>query len=37
MVINTEVEKLRKADFIQEENYPDWIANVVLVRKANSN
>ena len=37
MEINTEVDKLLKTDFIWEVNYPDWIANVVLVKKANSN
>ncbi|KAL5581058.1 hypothetical protein UlMin_013500 [Ulmus minor] len=37
MAINTEVDKLLKADFIEEANYPDWIANVVLVKKANGN
>ncbi|KAL5540825.1 hypothetical protein UlMin_043795 [Ulmus minor] len=37
MAINTEVDKLLKADFIQEANYPEWIANVVLVKKANGN
>ncbi|KAL5538665.1 hypothetical protein UlMin_044967 [Ulmus minor] len=34
MAINTEVDKLLKAGFIEEANYPDWIANVVLVKKA---
>ncbi|KAL5582796.1 hypothetical protein UlMin_015238 [Ulmus minor] len=37
MAINTEVDKLLKADFIREANYPEWIANVVLVKKANEN
>ena len=37
MAINTEVDKLLKVDFIREANYPDWIANVVLVKKANGN
>ncbi|KAL5546722.1 hypothetical protein UlMin_006409 [Ulmus minor] len=37
MAINTEVDKLLKAGFIEEANYPDWIANVVLVKKANRN
>ncbi|KAL5572097.1 hypothetical protein UlMin_021694 [Ulmus minor] len=37
MAINTEVDKLLKAKFIEEANYPDWIANVVLVKKANGN
>ncbi|XP_059663431.1 uncharacterized protein LOC132309095 [Cornus florida] len=31
MAISEEVNKLLKADFIQEVNYPDWLANVVLV------
>lgn len=35
MAINMEVEKLLKNDFIREVNYLDWIANVVLVKKAN--
>ncbi|XP_052290095.1 uncharacterized protein LOC127899963 [Citrus sinensis] len=33
--INTEVEKLLKAGFIREARYPEWISNVVLVKKAN--
>ncbi|KAL5537362.1 hypothetical protein UlMin_046141 [Ulmus minor] len=37
MAINTEVDKLLKAGFIEEANYPDWIANVVLVKKVNGN
>ncbi|KAL5545680.1 hypothetical protein UlMin_005367 [Ulmus minor] len=37
MAINTEVDKLLKVGFIEEANYPDWIANVVLVKKANGN
>ncbi|KAL5542865.1 hypothetical protein UlMin_010575 [Ulmus minor] len=37
MAINTEVDKLLKAEFIEEANYPDWIANVVLVKKSNGN
>ncbi|KAL5570683.1 hypothetical protein UlMin_020280 [Ulmus minor] len=37
MAINTEVDKLLKANSIREENYPEWIANVVLVKKANGN
>ncbi|KAL5560631.1 hypothetical protein UlMin_036842 [Ulmus minor] len=37
MAINTEVDKLLKAKFIQEANYPNWRANVVLVKKANGN
>jgi len=30
-----EVCKLQKAKFIREVYYPDWLANVVLVKKAN--
>jgi hypothetical protein len=30
-----EVEKLLQAGFIKEAHYPDWLANVVLVKKAN--
>ncbi|KAL5538664.1 hypothetical protein UlMin_044966 [Ulmus minor] len=37
MAINTDVDKLLKAGFIEQANYPDWIANVVLVKKANGN
>ena len=37
MAINTEVDKLLTAKFIKEADYPDWIANVVLVKKANEN
>ena len=37
MAINTEVDKLLKDDFIREVNYPTWIANIVLVKKANGN
>ncbi|KAH9698780.1 protein kinase domain-containing protein [Citrus sinensis] len=33
--INAEVEKLLKAGFIREAKYPEWISNVVLVKKAN--
>ena len=33
--IETEVQKLLEAGFIREEKYPTWLANVVLVRKAN--
>jgi hypothetical protein len=33
--IVVEVEKLLKAQFIQEVYYPDWLANVVLVKKSN--
>jgi hypothetical protein len=33
--IAVEVEKLLKAQFIQEVYYPDWFANVVMVKKSN--
>ena len=33
--INAEVEKLLKAGFVREAKYPEWISNVVLVKKAN--
>ena len=33
--IAEEVDKLLKIGFIREVNYPDWISNVVLVKKAN--
>ena len=34
-VIRLEVEKLKKAGFIEEVIYPSWLANVVLVKKSN--
>jgi len=34
--IAKEVEKLLKAKFIREVDYPEWLANVVLVKKSNS-
>ena len=34
-VVAVEVEKLLKAQFIREVYYPDWLANVVLVKKSN--
>ena len=34
-VINEEVSKLLQAAAIREVDYPDWLANVVLVKKAN--
>ena len=37
MEINTEANKLLKAIFIKEDDYPDWITNVFLVKKANRN
>ena len=33
--IAEEVRKLKEVDFIQEMYYPDWQANVVMVKKAN--
>ena len=33
--IAEEVRKLFEADFIQEVYYLDWLANVVMVKKAN--
>ena len=30
-----EVNKLLDSDFIQEVYYPDWLANVVLMKKVN--
>ena len=30
-----EVEKLLEVDFIREVFYPDWLANVVTVKKSN--
>ena len=34
-VIESEIEKLIKLDFIKEVHYPEWLANVVLVKKKN--
>ncbi|XP_023910821.1 uncharacterized protein LOC112022458 [Quercus suber] len=33
--VTEEVEKLLEADFIKEVFYPDWLANVVMVKKSN--
>ena len=33
--ISEEVNKLLKAKFIQEPHYPEWLANVVMVKKQN--
>ena len=33
--ITEEVRKLLEANFIREVYYPDWLANVVMVKKAN--
>ena len=35
IAIAEEVRKLLEADFIREVYYPDWLANVVMVKKAN--
>ena len=35
LAIAEEVEKLLKAHFIQEVYYPDWLANMMLVKKSN--
>ena len=35
--INEEVNKLLQAKAIREVEYPDWLANVVLVKKATAN
>lgn len=35
IAIQTEVDKLLASGFIREAKYPTWIANVVLVKKAN--
>uniref|UniRef100_A0A2N9IZJ8 Reverse transcriptase domain-containing protein n=1 Tax=Fagus sylvatica TaxID=28930 RepID=A0A2N9IZJ8_FAGSY len=34
--ISDEVEKLLTAGFIREVSYPDWLVNVVIVKKSNS-
>ena len=34
-VINEEVGNLLQADAIREVEYPEWLANVVLIKKAN--
>ena len=33
--IAKEIYKLQEANFIREVYYPDWLANVVMVKKAN--
>lgn len=35
-VIEVEVEKLLEAKFIEEIEYPEWLTNVVVVKKANN-
>ena len=34
-VIKEEVQKLTTSKFIREVYYPDWLANVVMIKKAN--
>ena len=34
--IQEEVEKLQKDCFIEDVKYPDWLANVVMVKKKNN-
>ena len=34
-VIDEEVDKLLATGFIREVNYPDWLTNIVMVRKVN--
>ena len=33
--IAEEVRKLQEAEFIQEVYYPDWLANIMMVKKVN--
>ena len=33
--INEEVQKVTTTEFIRDVYYPDWLANVVMVKKAN--
>lgn len=33
--VEDEVRKLKEANFIREVNYSTWLANVVMVKKAN--
>jgi hypothetical protein len=35
MAVAKEVEKLLKDKFIEEVYYPNWLANIVLVKKSN--
>ena len=35
MTIAEEVDKLLKVGFIREVNYPNWISNVVFIKKVN--
>ena len=34
-VVMDEINKLLAAKFIREVHYPEWLANVVMVKKAN--
>jgi hypothetical protein len=34
--ITDEVDKLMSAGFIQGVTYPEWLANIVMVKKANN-
>ena len=34
IAVRQETSKLQKADFIRKVHYPDWISNVVMVKKA---
>lgn len=34
-VVAKEVDKLKKARFIQEVNYLKWLSNVVLIKRSN--
>ncbi|XP_050207805.1 uncharacterized protein LOC126657193 [Mercurialis annua] len=36
IAIRDEVEKLSKAGFIRKVDYPEWLANVVLIKKSNA-
>ena len=36
MAIDKEVDKLLATDFIQEVTYSYWLANIMMVKKANS-
>ena len=36
-VVMDEVNKLLAANFIREVYYPKWLANVIMVKKANGN
>jgi len=34
-IMEAEVHKLIECDFIREEQYPDWVTNIVLILKKN--